>query len=93
MIWRRPTLGRDATPESLAVVREEFNLNRPAYTRYAEWLGGIVVGDMGRSLSRDKTIVELIGNRLRNTIVLAVSSALIGIPLAILARGIYRSNP
>ncbi len=76
-------LGRDATPESLAVLREEFGLNRPALTRYFEWFGDALRGDLGDSLVRRKPINELIGNRLRNTIVLAAASSAIGIPLAI----------
>lgn len=76
-------LGRDATPESLAVLREEFGLNAPAYQRYFSWLGGIVQGDFGDSLVRDKPVSEIIGNRLRNTMVLAITASLVGIPLAI----------
>lgn len=77
-------LGRDATPESLALLREEFGLNRPLITRYFDWFGSALQGDLGESLVRRKPINELIGNRLRNTIVLAVASSAIGIPLAIL---------
>ena len=39
-------LGQSATPEALANLREEMGLNRPALTRYFEWLGGIVQGDL-----------------------------------------------
>ncbi len=76
-------LGRDATPESLANLQEEFGLNRPAVTRYFDWFGGVIQGDLGDSLVRRKPVTELIGNRLRNTIVLAAISSMIGIPLAI----------
>ena len=43
-------LGRAATPERLAVVREQLGLNRPIATQYFTWLGGIVRGDPGNSL-------------------------------------------
>ena len=76
-------LGRDATPESLAILREEFGLNDPAYQRYFRWLGNIVQGEFGDSLVRDKPVSEIIGNRLRNTVVMAITASVIGIPLAI----------
>lgn len=76
-------LGRDATPASLKALREEFGLNAPAYQRYFQWFGGILRGDLGDSLVRDKPITEIVGNRLRNTLVLAITSSLVGIPLAI----------
>ncbi|MGB1252462.1 MAG: ABC transporter permease [Candidatus Promineifilaceae bacterium] len=77
-------LGRDATEESLALLRDEFGLNRSMATRYFDWFSGALQGDLGDSLVRRKPIGELIGNRLRNTLVLATISSFVGIPLAIL---------
>jgi peptide/nickel transport system permease protein len=76
-------LGQLATPESLAALREEFGLNDPIHERYIKWLGGILKGDLGESMVKRKPVAELIGNRFRNTVVLAVAAALVGIPLAI----------
>ena len=76
-------LGQSATPESLANLREEMGLNRPALTRYFDWLGGIVQGDLGIAMTNKKDIAESIGNRLGNTIFLAFWAALISVPLAI----------
>lgn len=76
-------LGQSATPESLAALREEFGLNAPMHERYISWLGGILKGDLGVSMVKRKPVSELIGNRFRNTVVLATAAALVGIPLAI----------
>jgi peptide/nickel transport system permease protein len=76
-------LGQSATPESLAALREEFGLNAPVHQRYLDWLGGVIKGDLGDSMAKRKPVAELIGNRFRNTIVLATAAALLGIPLAI----------
>ena len=76
-------LGQSATPESLAALREEFGLNAPMHERYISWLGGILKGDLGESMVKRKPVAELIGNRFRNTVVLAMAAAFIGIPLAI----------
>jgi len=77
-------LGQSATPESLAALREEFGLNAPMHERYISWLGGILKGDLGVSTVKRKPVSELIGNRFRNTVVLATTAALVGIPLAII---------
>jgi peptide/nickel transport system permease protein len=77
-------LGQQATPESLDALREEFGLNAPIHKRYFDWLTGILKGDLGDSMVKRKPVSELIGNRFRNTVVLALASALVGIPLAIL---------
>ena len=52
-------LGQSATPEALANLREEMGLNRPALTRYFEWLGGIFQGDLGQSLTNKLTRMGL----------------------------------
>ncbi|MES0863665.1 ABC transporter permease [Ruegeria sp. SCPT10] len=76
-------LGQSATPEALENLREEMGLNRPALTRYAEWLGGIVQGDLGQSLTNKLDIAESIGKRLGNTLFLACAAAVVSVPLAI----------
>ncbi|WP_120636143.1 ABC transporter permease [Ruegeria sp. EL01] len=76
-------LGQSATPEALANLREEMGLDRPALTRYAEWLTGILQGDLGRSLTNKLDIAESIGKRLGNTLFLACVAAIVSVPLAI----------
>ena len=77
-------LGQSATPENLANLREEMGLNRPAITRYAEWIGGILTGDLGNALSNKLPIGEQIGKRLGATMFLAFWAALISVPVAIM---------
>lgn len=77
-------LGRDVrNEERLERCRQERGLNRPPLERFGEWAGGILQGDLGTSLNRDRPIAEVIGNRLRNTFVLGIAAALVGIPIAI----------
>jgi peptide/nickel transport system permease protein len=76
-------LGQSATPESLSALRQEFGLNAPLHERYLGWLGGILKGNLGRSMARRIPVSELIGNQFRNTVVLAAAAAVAGIPLAI----------
>jgi peptide/nickel transport system permease protein len=83
-------LGRDSTPAGLAQVRRELNLNRPAPERYWNWLSGFVQGDLGSSVAGQAVsghptpISGLIGDRIRNTLVLALCAVLLLVPLSIL---------
>ncbi|WP_299079549.1 ABC transporter permease [uncultured Ruegeria sp.] len=76
-------LGQSATPEALANLREEMGLDRPALTRYVEWLTGILQGDLGQSLTNKLDIADSIGKRLGNTLFLACVAAIVSVPLAI----------
>ncbi|MDZ4096561.1 MAG: ABC transporter permease [Paracoccaceae bacterium] len=76
-------LGQSATPVSLANLRAELGLNEPALTRYLNWLGGVLHGDLGRALTNGQDIAQAMGKRLGNTLFLAFWAAVIAVPLAI----------
>lgn len=76
-------LGQSATPETVAVLRAQMGLNEPPLTRYIGWLGEILSGDFGRSIVNRKPIVELMDERLGNTLFLAAYAAAISVPLAV----------
>lgn len=76
-------LGQSATPEALTAIRQELGLDRPALIRYIEWLGNLVTGDLGKSLATGRQITELIGERLGKTLILAMMTAALAVPLAI----------
>ena len=76
-------LGQSATPEALASIRAELGLERPAPVRYLEWLGGLLRGDLGTSLSNRQPIAAMIAGRLVNTLFLAGMAALVAVPIAV----------
>ncbi len=76
-------LGQAQTPETVAACRRELKLDLPPHERYFEWLGGILQGDLGRSLANQREISELIGVRGANTLFLALVAAVISVPLAL----------
>ena len=76
-------LGQSATPQAVANIRAELGLDRPAVTRYFEWLGGVVQGDFGNSWASGNSVTEQIGLRLGNTLFLAFWAALVSVPLAV----------
>lgn len=76
-------LGQYATPESVAAIRAELKLDRPAHVRYLEWLGNFVQGDLGNSLVSKRPMGPEIAYRLKNSLFLAVTAATVAVPLAI----------
>lgn len=77
------TLGQSATPEQVVALRHEMGLDRPAFTRYVEWLGAIVQGDPGQSLVANMPVRDVISARLPNSLMLAGFTALVSVPLAL----------
>lgn len=76
-------LGQSATPEAISTLREQMHLDQPAWLRYLHWLGGFVIGDMGKSLANGQDIAQTIWQRLGNTIFLAAFAAFISVPIAL----------
>jgi peptide/nickel transport system permease protein len=76
-------LGNTATPQLLAQYRKDFHLDRPVLERYTDWLSGLPRGDFGKSLPSGQSVSSIVGDKVRNTAVLAGITMLILIPLSI----------
>lgn len=77
-------LGQSATPELLEAMRKSVGADRPAWSRYLHWLGGLLSGDPGLSMINKVPVSELISRRLPNSLLLAGVVAAISVPLALL---------
>jgi len=77
-------LGQQATPETVAAIRRDLGLDRPAIVRYGDWLLGSLQGDLGESLVNRQPISEQIAGRLDNTLFLAAVAAAIAVPVAVI---------
>ena len=84
-------LGRDATPQALTNLRIEFGLDRPILERYGDWIGGVVQGDLGRSIPSADPVTKVIGDKARNTGALIVAVILVLAPLSVVL-GIASAN-
>lgn len=82
-------LGPYATPESLASLRQELGLDAPLWRRYLIWLGNLLQGDLGRSITLERPVIDELSERLGPTLLLAGSalalSVLLGLAAGILA--------
>ncbi len=76
-------LGRNATPEALALLRHKLHLDLPGWQRYLTWLGGALRGDFGVSLVADRPVLDYVRGRAANTLTLAVFVLVLYVPLSI----------
>ena len=86
----RALLGaRQASPETIAAIREQWNLDEPFLLQYFLWLKAVVTGDIGRSIQSSEAVTAAIGRRIGLTIFLGlyatILALIIGIPLGMWA--------
>lgn len=78
-----------ASPERLAEIRRSLGLDRPIYVQYADFLWKAARGDLGRSIQTSRPVALEIGDRLPNTIVLALAAmalaVLLGVTLGVIS--------
>ncbi|TMC51703.1 MAG: ABC transporter permease [Chloroflexi bacterium] len=82
-------LGEDRSPQAIAQIHQELGLDKPLYVQYVIWLGHIVRGDWGRSITTHQPVAIAITERLPATFELGVTalawSLLVAIPLGTIA--------
>lgn len=84
-------LGQSATPKRLAILEGQLELNRPLVDQYLSWLGNLVTGDLGRSLSgstltgaEGQPVWQQISPKLVNSAILIFLAGLIGSVIGVL---------
>ncbi|MEX0760968.1 MAG: ABC transporter permease [Dehalococcoidia bacterium] len=81
--------GYGRTPEQIEALEKHLGLDRPFLTQYFIWVGHVLRGDLGRSLSGERRVSSIISEKLPATIQLAVAgwllATVVGIPLGILS--------
>lgn len=82
-------LGINAQPDTLAALRAQMGLDRPAPERFLAWIGAFLSGDLGISYTYNVPVSELIAERMSVTLPLAIMamllSAAIALPCGVLA--------
>jgi ABC-type dipeptide/oligopeptide/nickel transport system permease component len=78
-----------STPEQIEQVRVNLGLDQPIYIQYLSYLDRLSKGDLGKTIRGGQPVLEVIFQRLPNTILLATSAMMIaillGVPLGFLA--------
>jgi ABC-type dipeptide/oligopeptide/nickel transport system permease component len=77
-------LGSEASEQAVQALRAELGLDKPLYIQFVQYVGGILRGDLGRSLVTRTSISHEIATALPYTMSYAVSSLIFAIILGIL---------
>lgn len=82
-------LGVTATPESIAELQAQLGTDQPLLQQYFSWIGGLLVGSFGISLSSGQDISPLIIDRMQVSLILVgcsiVLSLVVAVPLGVIA--------
>ncbi|MBO0610110.1 ABC transporter permease [Myceligenerans salitolerans] len=76
-------LGAAATPESIAQVEAQMGLDRPAPERFAEWIGGLLTGDLGTSFRSGVPVAELLARHVPATLSVVAGGMLVALVLGV----------
>jgi peptide/nickel transport system permease protein len=78
-------LGPEASEQAKEQMREQLGLNKPIVVQYVDWLGGVLHGDLGKSLVDGTPVSQLILQRLPVTLELALGTFLVSLTIAVVA--------
>ncbi|MFT4232212.1 MAG: ABC transporter permease [Leucobacter sp.] len=80
---------RTVSDDTIAALREQYHLDEPFLVRWWSWLGEVLTGDLGRSLTYRDDVWNLIEPRLGTTVMLLALALLaivvVGVGLGIVA--------
>lgn len=85
-------LGEDASQERVETMRRQLGLDAPLPVQYVRWLGDVLRGDLGLSVSSRRPVSEMILSRLPVTGTLAALATLFSILVAVPAGVIAAVN-
>ncbi|WP_258341696.1 ABC transporter permease [Saccharopolyspora gregorii] len=75
-------LGEHADTGQLEVLRRRLGLDQPWGTRFAQWAGGMLHGDLGTSLRTGRPVLDEITRNAATTALLTALTLLVVLPLA-----------
>ncbi len=75
------------SPQTIASLRARYGLDEPLPVHYVRWLRSVMTGDFGFSFAYNSAVAGLLRPRIRNTLILAVTSTtlawLIAVPIGV----------
>jgi peptide/nickel transport system permease protein len=76
--------GRSASPEALAAINAQYHLDDPFVIRYLQWLGDVMHGDFGRSITYRTDVSRLLADRLPTTLLLIAMALVVVVVVGLL---------
>ena len=75
--------GPDAKADTIAAIRLELGLDRPIPIQFADYIGRVLRGDLGRSIISNKMVSEELALTIGPTVELMLGAMLIAVPLGL----------
>ena len=72
------------TPEQKDLLRKELGLDQPIFTQYLRWLGRLLQLDLGYSYISRRPVIDMISERILNTVELMVVAEILSVTLAVI---------
>ncbi len=76
-------LGINATPQEVHQLSVQLGLDKPLLTRYVNWMGDLVTGSLGHSLTSGQSVTSILGSDLPITFELVAFSLIIALVFAV----------
>jgi peptide/nickel transport system permease protein len=70
-----------APQDVIEQIKQAYGLDQPLPVQYVRWLGKVVTGDLGTSISTGRSVASEVAAAVGNTLVLAVFATLLGFSL------------
>lgn len=77
--------GESATPEQVELLRHKLGLDQPLMVQYADYMKGVLQGDLGTSIRSNRPVLDEIMVRFPTTFQLALASIVVTIVLGVFA--------
>jgi len=90
-------LNPQISPETVAALRAQYQLDRPLPVRYAHWLNAVAHGQLGFSFAYNNPVAPLLWARARNTLLLTITATLlawlVALPLGVWSAASFGRAP
>ncbi|MBQ0827221.1 ABC transporter permease [Streptomyces tagetis] len=75
--------GVNASDQEIEAIRQRLGLDRPVWEQFATWLGHVVRGDMGTSITSGHSVTSLLATAIPATVQLAVLAMIVVVLVAV----------
>ena len=89
----RTILGPQASPASVAALQDKLGLHDSLPTQFADYVSGLVRGDLGTSVAQDVPVTTLMADRTAPTVALIAYAALLTVLLTVPAAALAARRP
>jgi peptide/nickel transport system permease protein len=80
----RMALGYEAAQEDVNRIREQYHLNDPLASQYFNWIGDLLRGDFGPSLTRNRPVAEMLSESIPRTFTIGIPAIILAVVIGII---------